>query len=279
MCVIWGYTSKEELKKFSKNSTQLYTAFSSMRHRGPDRSEFFELSEFVKIFLGFGRLAIMDKTTRADQPFVLERDDHTIYCMCNGEIYEHDMLAKKYDLKLKSKSDCEVIPLIYEKYGIERLVHDIKGGEFACVIIDIHHKENRLTLHCIRDPLGVRPMFIGEDEAGFAFSSELKGIHGLVSPASIRQMPNGSYLTLDLDLGEKGNSLSINRYYDTTFPIIRSPLNDDELFNYAYLDIVFNQVRTMLIDSVESMMESDRQLGALISGGLDSSLIVAIAAR
>ncbi len=119
MCGIWGFISKEGLLHFSKNRSTLYNAYSLIQKRGPDRSEFFELNDVVKIFLGFHRLAIMDKTTRGDQPFVLERDNRTIYCLCNGEIYEHHHLIKKYNLQTISKSDCEVIPLIYEKYGID----------------------------------------------------------------------------------------------------------------------------------------------------------------
>lgn len=283
MCGIWGFISKEICGKFSKDRGKLYGAYSLVRKRGPDRSEFHELDEFVKVFIGFHRLAIMDKTTKGDQPFVLERGNRTIYCMCNGEIYEHSSLAKKYDLQLKSKSDCEVIPLIYERFGIERLVDDIKGGEFACVIIDVYHQEERMVLHCIRDPLGIRPMFIGEDESGFAFSSELKGLIGVIDPSTIQQMPNGSYLTFSLNRSLCGKSVDssteIYRYYDTSFPIVRSPLSDSELLDKKNLDPVLERVRSALIHAVESMMESDRQLGALLSGGLDSSLVVSIASR
>jgi len=283
MCGIWGFISKEISCKFSKDRGKLFGAYSLVRKRGPDRSEFHELDEFVKVFIGFHRLAIMDKTTKGDQPFVLERGDRTIYCICNGEIYEHSLLAKKYGLHLKSKSDCEVIPLIYEQFGIDRLVDDIKGGEFACVIIDIYHQEERMVIHCIRDPLGIRPMFIGEDESGFAFSSELKGLIGIVDPSTIQQMPNGSYVTFTQARSLCGNmmdnSTEINRYYDTSFPIVRSPLSESDLFDKKNLELVFERVRNTLIQSVESMMESDRQIGALLSGGLDSSLVVAIASK
>ena len=266
----------------SFNRTELFNAYSSLRNRGPDRSEFHELSEFVKIFIGFHRLAIMDKTTKGDQPFVLERENRTIYCLCNGEIYEHSLLQQKYNLQVKSKSDCEVIPLIYEQFGIDTLVNDIKGGEFACVIFDIYHKEEKLILHCIRDPLGIRPMFIGEDDTGIAFSSELKGLSNIISnKSSIRQLPSGSYLTYTV---EKINNAiqynsSITSYYDTSFPIVRSPLNDAELFSPENLNKVFEKVRNTFIQCVESMMESDRELGALLSGGLDSSLVVSVASR
>lgn len=215
MCGIWGYISKEQISKFSKNMAELYQAFLQVQRRGPDRSQFLEVNEFVKMLFGFHRLAIVDTSRRGDQPFVIEREDRTIYCLCNGEIYEHHQLREKYGFECYSNSDCEVIPRIYEREGIERVVEEIKGGEFACAIVDFSHKTNKLTLYCLRDPIGVRPMFIGEDEFGFCFSSDLNGICGVVDHSSVRQMPNGSYLTysFELDNDKVNTDLHFTEYY------------------------------------------------------------------
>jgi asparagine synthase (glutamine-hydrolysing) len=282
MCGIWGYVSTEQTVKFSKDLVTLYNSYLKLQSRGPDRSQFLEINEFVKIILGFHRLAIVDTSRKGDQPFVIERKDRTIYCLCNGEIYEHKQIEQKYNIKCESGSDCEIIPRIYEQYGIDEVVKNIKGGEFACAIIDISHTENKLTLYCVRDPVGVRPLFIGQDDYGFCFSSNLKGIQDVVQHDAIVQMPSGSYLKFDVlsdKTGTINTQIKFTKYHDMTYPIQKSTLSDEELFSDIHLETIFEQVRDTLIASVESMLESDRPLGALLSGGLDSSLIVSIASR
>ena len=114
MCGIWGYISKIKKDLSISEKENLYSAFSKIKYRGPDRSNFLETNEIVRLFLGFHRLAIMDRSTKGDQPFVLEWEHRTIYCLCNGEIFNFHDLKKKYNLETQSNSDCEVIPLIYE---------------------------------------------------------------------------------------------------------------------------------------------------------------------
>lgn len=228
-----------------------------MQARGPDKSTFIVEGD---VAIGFHRLAIRDTSHKGDQPFTLRVGDRVIRWLCNGELYEYEKLVDKYNLsfKLQSTSDCEIIGHIYLAVGIEGLCREIMGGEFACVIIDDG------VIHCIRDPLGVRPMFVGYDSHGIIISSEVKGMHGIISPQLIKQMPHGSIFTYSPE------NVSLRKYYNDSWPLNLATVSETD---------VLAGVRDTLIASVESMMYSDRPIGALLSGGLDSSLVVAIASR
>lgn len=271
MCGIWAYISKQK-NIDTKHKLFLYEAFTRTNHRGPDRSSFTEINNTIKLILGFHRLAIMDTSTSGDQPFVFELDDRTIYCICNGEIYNHKDLIKKYDLVCKSGSDCEVIPLIYMKYGYKQLITDIKPGEFSFIIFDINHKTQSVDIFVGRDPCGIRPLFMGEDSNGIIFSSELKGLVGCVDHKTISQFEPGTIMHIQLNF--ENDKIVVNkekeRYID--FDTIRE-------IDCTDLDVVLPKIKESLEKCVISMLQSDRPLGALLSGGLDSSLVVAIASK
>lgn len=94
---------------------------------------------------------------------------------CNGEIYNYKELISKYDLKMKSHTDTETIILLYLQKGIDFLLNEI-NGEFAFYIIDIDKENKKLKLYLARDQCGIRPLFYGEKNGSFAFSSEMKGL-------------------------------------------------------------------------------------------------------
>ncbi len=299
MCGIWSYfklaTTGQPNTHNKNNATStskdprlsMYTQFMSMKNRGPDRSKFLEFDDFIQYFLGFHRLAIMDLSTNGDQPFRLEIGDRTIYCLCNGELYNYKELIQKYDLKTTSNCDCEIIPLIYKEHGFSQLMQDIKTGEFSCVLIDVNHRSNTMSIHIGRDPCGVRPLFIGQDQNGIGFSSELKGLIGIVESDKIEQFPPGHYMSILISQGLEVTS-SLTQYHKFRqeplfapfgkYPII-SPYPDTVLFQSSYVDAVCKNIRERLTEAVIAMMDSDRPLGALLSGGLDSSIIVAIASK
>lgn len=94
---------------------------------------------------------------------------------CNGEIYNYKELIKEHDLKPKTHSDCEVILLLYVKYGFEKMINLI-NGEFAINVIDIKKDKKNLVLYLARDQCGIRPMFFGETKESIAWCSEVKGL-------------------------------------------------------------------------------------------------------
>ena len=277
MCGIWGYISKI---KNNIDRVKLYKAFMNIKHRGPDKSTFTEINAFVDLFLGFHRLAIMDVSSKGDQPFVSENKTNNIttYCICNGEIYNYKELIKKYDIVTKSGSDCEVIPIIYEKYGIEQLLKDIKCNEFAFCIVDIYRNENRIEVSLGRDPIGIRPIFYTNTDEVFAFSSEMKGLVDIVNPKDIVAFVPGTYMKICIEMKDDKINIDhkITRYYNNDYKICKTV---EDPFNEKYLEGVRNNIRSLLEKSVITRLQSDREIGALLSGGLDSCLVVAIAAR
>lgn len=252
MCGIWFYINKNNNKK------HFYDSFKKIKHRGPDKSSYIELSNFV---IGFHRLAIMDTSSNGDQPFVYEHNGHTIYTLCNAEIYNYDKIIRDFNLTPKSHSDCEVIPLLYINYGFSTLINTL-NGEFAFIICDIDNTNNNYDIYVVRDQFGVRPLFWSEDENGIYFSSEMKGIHDMTN-GIITPFKPGSYININTD-----NKIKIIDYY-----------------NYIYyeringIDSLLDDLRNKFIDCVKKRLKTDRPFGCLLSGGLDSSLVSAVAAK
>jgi asparagine synthase (glutamine-hydrolysing) len=285
MCGIHGYVSHS---KTLKHGDKIYRSARTIERRGPDRNTRMELQEFVKIVLHFFRLAIIDNTFRGDQPFVFEDDEKTLITMINGEIYDHHKFKNdpKYGIgdKVQSQSDCEVVPHLYMKYGMCETMKLIKESECAGSMIEISKTEDKITLYLFRDPSGVRELYYAYDKDGFAFGSQLSGVCHLVDPSDceISQMPIGSFLTYTITKGNNGTietNIEIQQYFDMSFPIVRSPLSDEDLFKKENIEYVFKELRRIFTYCVEKMIESDRPLGALLSGGLDSSAVVAIASK
>lgn len=274
MCGIWLYLLNEN-KTTSKEMINYYKSFSNIRPRGPDRSHIIELHKYG-IVCGFHRLSIMDVSPKADQPFIIDTEDRMIYAMCNGEVYNFHDLCKEYELKPKTNSDCEVIPLIYEKYGIDKLVN-VLHGEYAFIIIDINKEKQETEIFVVNDRFGVRPLFYAKDINGLNFSSELKGIYSL--DASKQGSNNPKYYEY------------VKRFKPRTYMKI---VKEGKIWNYEEVEyysikkiptIIYNiedaksKIRESLTKAVISRLESNRPLGCMLSGGLDSSLVASIASQ
>lgn len=267
MCGIWLY-----LAKTKENEQKLYNAFLRIKNRGPDRSRFLMLNEFIDLFLGFHRLAIMDTSVKGDQPFIIERSDKTIYVLCNGEIYNHRQIASDYDLSLSSNSDCEVIAHLRNIGKSPKDIYDlIKRSEFACIIVNVYHNKKTIKIEYMRDPTGIRPMFIGEDENGICLSSELKAMYDIVDPRSIQQVEPYSSNELIIKIKD-GKLVTYNKSLSHLVAVPPNTMIGD-------LEMIKSRIRELFEECVISRLESDRQLGALLSGGLDSSLVVSIASK
>jgi len=255
MCGIWGYIA------YTKPMVnQLFEASQYVKPRGPDTSTFKQINN---IFIAFHRLAIMDPSNNGDQPFMTSTPNRNIYAICNGEIYNYKSLTKQYDITLKSNSDCEILPYLYQKLGFKTMLEQLRG-EFAICIIDIDHINNSTEVWIARDQLAVRPVFIGYDDNGFAFSSILKGLVNIVEPTKIRQLKRAECINLKLEYKQE--------------PVIHSDIFH-KLPTIVNDNYTFETIRSTFIEAVHIRMASDKPVGALLSGGLDSSLVVSIAAR
>ena len=222
--------------------------FNKIINRGPDQSKLIDLDD--KVF-GFHRLAINDLSEDGMQPFI----DNNIYLICNGEIYNHIFLKNEFNIDCKSNSDCEVIIHLYKLVGIEKTCQ-LLDGVFAFVLYD----GNLDKLYVARDPYGVRPLFMGNNEEKELFiSSELKTISDKCKV--VDQFNQGTYLEY-----KKGDIFMLKKYHDNNFKI--DSLRSDEF--------ILTCIKNKLTKAVKKRLLSDRPIGALLSGGLDSSLICGI---
>lgn len=243
MCSILCYVGKDTKKEtIEANLNQTFM-------RGPDAQQVVE-TEFG--YLGFARLAIMGLTPEGMQPF--EKDGS--YVICNGEIYGFRQLKKELEERgytFQSGSDCEVLLPLYKEYGVEMFSH--LDAEYACVIYD--KEENKII--AARDPIGIRPLFYGYSENGnIVFGSEPKCIIGLVK--EVFPFPPGHYY-VDGEFFEYEDISKVRSYIHTD------------------LDIITKDIHDKLVEGVKKRLDADAPLGFLLSGGLDSSLVCAIAAN
>jgi asparagine synthase (glutamine-hydrolysing) len=202
-------------------------------------------------YLCFHRLAIMGLHEEGMQPFHLDGD----MAVCNGELYLFRPLkaelSKEYEFV--SDSDCEIILPLYHKYGLE--MFKMLDAEFAMIIYD--SKKNSFI--AARDPIGIRPLFYGYGPDGaIIFASEAKNLVGLCQ--EVCPFPPGHYYA-------DGKFV---RYADLT--TVTEYTTDD-------LETVCKNIREKLILGIDKRLDADAPLGFLLSGGLDSSLVCAVAAR
>ncbi len=216
--------------------------------RGPDAMQ------VVKTpfgFLGFARLAIMGLTPEGMQPFYRNGS----WVVCNGEVYGFRRIKKELEERgyvFQGGSDCEVLLPLYQEYGVEMFSH--LDAEYACVLYDA----KRQKLLAARDPIGIRPLFYGYSPSGtIAFASEPKNLMGLVD--KVYPFPPGHYYC-------DGEFV---RYEDIA-----------AVCGYVHQDLetVTKNIHDKLVEGVKKRLDADAPLGFLLSGGLDSSLVCAIAA-
>uniref|UniRef100_A0A6C0ACR0 asparagine synthase (glutamine-hydrolyzing) n=1 Tax=viral metagenome TaxID=1070528 RepID=A0A6C0ACR0_9ZZZZ len=258
MCGVWFY-----LRKTHKvTSMQLYGAFNNISHRGPDRHVFEDVGKFI---LGFHRLAIMDTSVEGDQPFTFIDGDTKTYIVCNGEIYNFQELIEEFDLKVKSRSDCEVLPQLYQKFKqsedpFYEVVSRLKGCEFAIILVQITGDDVKVRFS--RDPIGKRPLYIGEDEDGLLICSELKGSISDNGPIvqNIKQLNHGTIFSY-----HKG--------------VIKSSKYWERLNTYTITDEneAVEQLRECLLRCLKKRMHADVPIIYACSGGLDSSGLASMA--
>lgn len=242
MCSIMGYCgSNAALDKFRKG-------FDRTLSRGPDDSRIVDTGNGL---LGFHRLAIMGLTPAGMQPFSLGES----YLVCNGEIYGFEKMRESLSDRyaFQSDSDCEILLPLYREYGTE--MFRLLDAEFACILYDGETREYIAA----RDPIGIRPLYYGYDREGtILFASEAKNLVGLCE--EIRPFPPGHYY-------KNGEFIC---YRDMAK--VETVCEDD-------LETVCKNIHDKLSAGIEKRLVADAKVGFLLSGGLDSSLVCAVAAR
>ena len=256
-------------------------------HRGPDSQKYF-LNNKQNIFLGFNRLSILDLSSKADQPMTDKRTKRII--VFNGEIYNHFKIRnflKTKNYVFETKSDTEVILNAYD-YWKDDFPNHIEGM-FSIVIYD----PNICKIFFIRDRAGEKPLYYYRSKHNFYLSSEIKPIcnysnNKKISKDSINNYFEKGYAPKDksmleginkLKAGHKAEldlnsfDLKISRYWNldkdiTKFQVIKNDTN-------YYVD----KFEKLLTESVKNQLIADVPIGLMLSGGVDSSLIVATASK
>jgi len=274
MCGIAGIYNYKTLEPPDRDSLEQMARL--LVHRGPDDKGFHRDGG---LGFAFRRLSIIDLEGGA-QP--ISNEDGSIWAMVNGEIYNFAELRERLRAKghrFETNADSEVLPHCYEEYG-ESFVEHLRGM-FAVAIWD----SRKRTLLLARDRLGIKPLYYREDGRSLIFASEIKAMLscGLVDrevdlqalcdyvtfryvPApgtlfsGIMKLPPGHLLTVD----ERG--MRLREYWDFRFDNDGCPKEAD----------IEKRLSDMLVECVKMRLMSDVPLGALLSGGIDSSLIVAV---
>ncbi len=254
----------------------------AQRHRGPDESGLIFDPE-MRAGLHCSRLSIVDLVT-GSQP--ISNEDNSIHVVLNGEIYNHRELRRDLEQRghrFRTNADTEVIVHLYEEKGTDCFIE--LNGMFGLAILDVARRKLLLA----RDRAGMKPLYYAETPNGFVFASEIKAAlaSGLLPqepdwqaldaflavgyvPApqtcfkSVKSLPQGSSLTLD----SKG--LRTAPYWCMAFDNSHPPKSETE---YA------EELEVRLESAVRSHLQADVTVGALVSGGWDSSIVAALAAR
>jgi len=296
MCGIFALLNNT---RFTDN--MINTQFEKGKNRGPEYST---LVKYLKVQLGFHRLAINGLNEKSNQPITI--DD--IILICNGEIYNYKELYKEVNVTPETDSDCEIIIHLYKRYGIEQTLQML-DGVFAFVLLDNSLTDDLINrMYVARDTYGVCPLYYFKDDTTnvdikdsynsnsygiyknntnitniHGFASELKCLSNIFnilyetnSSVSLEQFKPSTYSVFHLS--SKVNSLwelivENKPYIIPGFSYSHSPF----LYQKIHVEDICKNIAMYLINAVEKRcLTTERPIACLLSGGLDSSLITAL---
>ena len=246
MCGIFSYKGRKH------NWESLAKDIDLISYRGPENTHHEMAGDDV--LFAFHRLAIMGTTEKGDQPMKHPQDD-SLTLVCNGEIYNYKKLADKYGFSLITGSDCEIILYMFKQFGIEKTVEELDG-----VFMFVIHDSKTGKLFAGRDPMGVRPGFIGRDGNEIMIASEAKPL--VKHCSEILPFKPGTWWCSD-------DSRIFNQYFHYNGVSIREKTEED----------ICNKIQILLKEAVKKRLMAEREIGCLLSGGLDSSLITSLVAK
>lgn len=302
MCGISGFISKSS----SISGTDYYQAHSLMSHRGPDDEGFVNLTDGNPIFysgknsaeqifpdierqykmdcvLGHSRLSILDLSTAGHQPMI--SDDGELVLVYNGELYNYKELRQEliqYGYQFRTQCDTEVVLAAYQKWKTE--CFNRFNGMWAMAIF---HRKNRQLLLC-RDRFGVKPLYYAQQGDTLIFASIISTIRKLLPNTTIHRESVENYLKWCwLCNGTDTFFNEIHEVPPAHYAIfsLRGMLSIHPYWDFIPTEQLFSknraqeQFKELFFDAVRLRMHSDVEVGSLLSGGLDSNLIVGVLGR
>jgi asparagine synthase (glutamine-hydrolysing) len=276
MCGISGYYQQN----LNLERLHLHKMSDALIHRGPDFTGYFQNES---VGLAHNRLSILDLTSRANQP--IASHDGRYVMVYNGEVYNFKELARQFRIEAQTTSDSEIVLELFVKRGVD-FVNSL-NGMFAIAIYDKHEKR----LFLFRDRVGIKPIFYYYDQQTFVFASELKALQSALpkdwlkidnasiadylhlgfvpTPKTIYQkvfkMAPGEMIILD------GEAFNRRKWWIAEEKIQKEYLADEEE--------ALKRLDSLVNSAVQSRLISDVPIGTFLSGGIDSSLVSAIAAK
>ncbi len=276
MCGITGILAfTEEGKKYLD---KIDDAVRSLHHRGPDGHGVFRHGN---VALGHTRLAIIDTSEAASQPFTSGDGRYTI--VFNGEIFNYRELRAELEKEgcvFRSQSDTEVLLTLYAKEGKECL--NKLNGFFAFAIYDTITS----SLFLARDRFGEKPLYWGYNSTSFFFASEPKALHIFDCGGSVNTRTLASYLHLNYNPLEQSMRNGVLKIPAGSYHV--PSIGDYESEQWYTMPLQFNksnyadaqkEVRRLLNLAIERRLIADVPIGSFLSGGIDSSIVSAIAAK
>lgn len=282
MCGITGYYIQDPENSFSADAFE--KSIDALEKRGPDARGSF-ISQDARLGLGHRRLSIIDTSSHANQP--MNSDDERVTMVFNGEIFNFktikaSLIAKGY--VFKTTSDTEVLLNLYHSEGVEAFKQ--LNGFFAVAIYDTQTKE----LIVVRDRYGIKPLYYSFEDGNLLFASELKALYPLALKKKIDADALRLYLTFNYIpaphtilenvfklmpsqyLKYNGTDLSLHTYdsYQEKSSVINTTIS---------YETAQKQLFSLMEQSVEDRLVADVPLGTFLSGGIDSSVITALASR
>jgi len=271
MCGINGITNFN--LKFNKSNLINFISImnNTIKHRGPDHGDYYINSQ-DKLIIGNRRLAIIDLESRSNQPLISRYSKNVI--SFNGEIYNYEYLKKELQdkgYKFYSKGDTEVISVLFDEYGID-FVSKL-DGMFAISIWDDRNQK----LYLIRDFFGKKPLYYVNCDGNLFFSSEINSLKKVIEDnyktfcdENFKEFINFGYVDDNKTIFKK-----IRRLKPSSFIEVSKEKIEEKKYNYYHnfkKDI--NNYEQLLKRSINKRLNSDAKVGLLLSGGVDSSLIL-----
>ena len=278
MCGIFSLLNTDN--KDITNELTIQEQFNKGKKRGPEYSK---LESYMKMVLGFHRLAINGLNEQSNQPFFYK----DIILICNGEIYNYKQLYKYMKIVPETDSDCEVIIHLYIKYGIEQTLNML-DGVYSFILCDnrFNKQDQSNYIYIARDPLGVRPLYklynVNDNNNLYnlyGFASELK---------TLQHFYNTNTRHYILNQFEPG-TFSVFQLANKVNPYWKPFIENKKFFIPSFSHTLFTQDINELLDEfvkgisrylntavIKRCNTTERPIACLLSGGLDSSLIAAL---
>jgi asparagine synthase (glutamine-hydrolysing) len=278
MCGIFGFTNFKD-RDLGKGRESLH----NLHHRGPDQwNEYYD----ENIYIGHQRLSILDLSEHGRQPMM--SPDENVIISVNGEIYNFLTLKKTLENKYNfiSTSDSEVLLYGYMEWGIDKLLEKIDG----MYAISIYDKTSNI-LYLARDRAGIKPLYYSTINNQICWASEINAIHKFYENKNVLKYDYTAFydfLTYLYIPTPKSMFLNVYKLEPAHYLKIDTKTNSYEKISYWHLKIkeceddiktAKNIIYSLLKESIEEQMVADVPVGFFLSGGMDSSTIVALAAQ